>query len=489
MKIPFSFAGLKKVFTRKKRDDIDDDFDFSDFDDDELGESVPSEGEEGAPKEHEEPAADETETTDGGEKGPDGEETPESSPSPEAPDDGYNDEPFPESDYPDVFDDEKKGLSGRGRIIVIAAAASLVLVIGGGAMMFLGGDGEADGGTARVSLAMPEKGAGSGVTALTPPGAEGAGGEGMGQASPDGDGQGLKAAGLLESGVVVPAVSVGAYDKIARIDNVEPLPAAPIPELTETTAEGPLPKVAADGRKPWQVYARPFDARDDRPRISIVVTGLGLSNEATRAAIQRLPPDITLAFSPYGRSLDRWIPDARNAGHEVFLTLPMEPQSFPLDDPGPLAMLTSVPSTMNIQRLDGVMGKGSGYVGLVTEMGSQFSDSEKHLKPIMETLRDRGLMLVDAGDQNVSKAPAMASELGVPRAIVNIVLDNDPAPEAIRARLAELESVAKEYFVAIAIAQPYPSTIAVLREWSMTVKDRNIALAPLSASADKQILP
>ena len=36
---------------------------------------------------------------------------------------------------------------------------------------------------------------------------------------------------------------------------IGPLVPAPDPALVETTADGPLPKIARDGRKPWQVYA------------------------------------------------------------------------------------------------------------------------------------------------------------------------------------------------------------------------------------------
>ena len=74
----------------------------------------------------------------------------------------------------------------------------------------------------------------------------------------------------------------------------------------------------------WQRYARPFDAKDPRPRIAIVITKLGLLHGATAAAIDKLPADVTLSFSPYALDLPEWMAHARTLGHEIMLDLPMD---------------------------------------------------------------------------------------------------------------------------------------------------------------------
>ena len=103
-----------------------------------------------------------------------------------------------------------------------------------------------------------------------------------------------------------------------------------------------MPRIAPDGRKAWQVYARPFDANDQRPRISHRDVHLGLSIAATQAAIQRLPGPVTPRVFALCPRLDHWIALARAAGHEVLLELPMEPFNFPTNDPGPDTLLTSL---------------------------------------------------------------------------------------------------------------------------------------------------
>jgi hypothetical protein len=110
----------------------------------------------------------------------------------------------------------------------------------------------------------------------------------------------------------------------------QPAPARNVaidPRLVETSRHGPLPKIASDGTRPADAYARPGKpgGKPDGLRIAIVVTGLGVSASGTTEALAKLPGPITLAFGPYGTDLDRWVARARGEGHEVLLQVPMEP--------------------------------------------------------------------------------------------------------------------------------------------------------------------
>ncbi len=263
-------------------------------------------------------------------------------------------------------------------------------------------------------------------------------------------------------------------------DNVDP-------ELVERTPQGFLPRVGPDGRQPWQVYARPFDATDERPRLAVVLTSLGLSSAATEAAIQGLPGGITLAFQPYGEDLQQWIGLARAAGHEVLLNLPMEPVDYPSSDPGPQALFTALTPQENLTRLDWVLSRVTGYVGVTNFMGSRFTTSRDAMLPVVQTLKDRGLLLLDSRASARSVAATLATELAVPRAINDRFLDTGEVTRvSIDARLAEAERIALEVGTSVVIGQPYPVTIERLRAWALDLESRGIALAPLSAVVDLQ---
>jgi polysaccharide deacetylase 2 family uncharacterized protein YibQ len=258
------------------------------------------------------------------------------------------------------------------------------------------------------------------------------------------------------------------------------LAAAPVAELTEQTQTGPLPKIAQDGRQPWRVYGRPYDSGEKRPRIAIIVTGLGMSNEATNNAI-KLRPEVTLAFAPFADKLKLWVDEARNGGHEVLLTVPMEPDSYPKNDPGPATLLTSLTEDSNSVRLTGMLTRASGYVGMINVQGGRFLAEPATLRPVLAQRRPRGLLFVESRTAAASAVPTIARELALPYAQVDRVLDQTPSKRAIDKQLAELEATARRKGYAIGLAGTYPVTVERLNAWLPTLQAKGIAIVPVTA--------
>ena len=152
-----------------------------------------------------------------------------------------------------------------------------------------------------------------------------------------GDGEGMQpvAVAPLPAPAEVAEGLAAALDTIDAVDTVHAVDAAH----------------SEQQRERWREHARPFDGADTRPLVAVVVGGLGLLAESTESAINDLPGGVTLSFLPYGRNVDHWVQLARKAGHEVLLDLPMEPMNYPVDDPGPKALLTALPAEDNAERL------------------------------------------------------------------------------------------------------------------------------------------
>jgi polysaccharide deacetylase 2 family uncharacterized protein YibQ len=274
--------------------------------------------------------------------------------------------------------------------------------------------------------------------------------------------------------------------KLPRAQTGPALSPAPDPKLVRASAVGPLPIIGADGRAPWKVYARPFDAADTRPRIAIVVAGLGLSGAATEAAIQGLPGAITLAFAPYADDLGSWLTAARAAGHEVLINVPMEPLDYPRNDPGPLTLLTSLDSKANVERLEWMLGRAVGYVGIADFMGSRFTASRRNLRPVLQSLAERGLMFVDSRSSGDSVVPEVAQEVGVPWVQSTQSLDEVVTRSAIDARLAELERRARDQGRAVGVGAPFPATLERVAQWAMEADKKGFLLVPVSALANEK---
>jgi polysaccharide deacetylase 2 family uncharacterized protein YibQ len=244
----------------------------------------------------------------------------------------------------------------------------------------------------------------------------------------------------------------------------------------------------ATGDPPWKHFARPFPPSDIRPRIAIVITGLGIVREDyTVAAIGRLPPDVTLSFSPYGHRLPELMAAARKASHEVLLELPMEPRTYPTDNPGPQALLTSLGDAENARRLEWVLSQGQGYVGIATHMGSRFTADAAKLKPVLQTLATRGLLYLDSLYGAGSTGPQLAADLKMARTTNDQFIafeESKQSRAAIDASLGRLEQLARAKGHAVATVLPVPAAIDALSEWARTLDGKGIALAPISAVAE-----
>jgi len=231
--------------------------------------------------------------------------------------------------------------------------------------------------------------------------------------------------------------------------------------------------------------ARNFNLEDRRPRVAVVLSDLGPSVQAAEAAIRMLPPEVTLAFSPYAENLSSLIQQARTAGHEVLINVPMEAAPG-ARDPGPQSLQAALAPRQNLDRLESLLGRTSGVVGVNAYLGPRFATTAPALKPVLEAVNQRGLMLLDGKVAPQSLTPSLASELGLPRALADRVIDEDPARGSIEQRLTEVERIARESGTAIAIGGPLPITYERLALWLPTLQSKGLALAPITAVANRQ---
>jgi len=258
-----------------------------------------------------------------------------------------------------------------------------------------------------------------------------------------------------------------------RLSGAGALPAAPIAGLSAPGPGGLLPIIAPDGRASWKAYARPF-ADDGRPKIALVIGGLGLNPDQTRQAIDALPPEVTLSFSPYAENLQAQIDRARAAGHEVMVELPMEPLDYPDNDPGPYTLLSSAQPSEIQTKLDWLMSRATGYFAVTNVFGSRFLGQDKAMAPVIQTLRQRGVAFIDDGQ-------AAARGGGLHRASLGPKIDADLDSTAIDNQLLSLEAAALQSGAALGTGSDYPLTVNQVQKWATAVRDRGYALAPASA--------
>ena len=128
------------------------------------------------------------------------------------------------------------------------------------------------------------------------------------------------------------------------------------------------------------------------------------------------------------------------------------------------------------------------YVGLMNSMGSLFIQDGIRLKPILEAIKARGLMFLDSGQTRKSQVPKLSTQIGLPRAISNLIIDRKPSKAAINRQLTRLENIAHKQTVSIGILHPYPVSLEAVIAWIKTLDQKKIMLGPISSMADIQLI-
>ncbi|MBK8543125.1 MAG: divergent polysaccharide deacetylase family protein [Caulobacteraceae bacterium] len=261
-----------------------------------------------------------------------------------------------------------------------------------------------------------------------------------------------------------------------------PLPRAPLAGLFENGPSGrPLPIIASNGRTPAQAYARPFTAQQGRPKVAIIIGGLGFNAAATTQAIDELPAEITLSFVPYSQNLQSWIDRARARGHEVMLELPMEPFDPDADDTGPQTLLATAPAQQNITRLEQLLSLGTGYFGVTNYQGARFATSGQASAPVVQALRRRGLSFISSGIGQRTALSVEAQRAQLPNTAADRIIDARREADAIDDQLLNLEALALQNQSAIGAGFAYPVTMEQVGRWARDVESRGYQLAPASA--------
>src|SRR4051812_24075064 len=263
-----------------------------------------------------------------------------------------------------------------------------------------------------------------------------------------------------------------------------PVPMAGVDQrLLEKSRYGMIP-VVADGLKPFTVYAAEADRAKaaKMPVVAIVVGGLGVGAAKTADAIMKLPPAMTLAFTPYGADPTKLAERARAQRHEILLQIPMEPFDYPDNDPGPQTLLSTLGAEQNLDRLYWHLSRFQGYAGIANFMGARFVVSDAVMQPIVREAAKRGLGYLDDGSAPRSVASSLAASQTMPFARADLTIDSVPTAVEIDRALTKLEAIARERGVAVGMASALPISIDRLAAWSKALEGRGIMLVPLTTA-------
>lgn len=217
---------------------------------------------------------------------------------------------------------------------------------------------------------------------------------------------------------------------------------------------------------------------DPAPRLTIVLSGMGMDKAATAQALA-LPLPVTFAVLPFAPEAAATAQAAHEAGREVLVAVPMETRQSPFVKAGPGEVTTSMSEEEMRILLDDALGHVPYASGAVNHMGSRLTANRTASRRFCEILARSGLYALDDRTHEESLLYAEARRRGLPAWRRTLRLNEGPASEAAAlSLLKEAEETARAKGHAVVIGNPDPQILAALKRWSEE-RDKAVRVVPL----------
>ena len=238
-----------------------------------------------------------------------------------------------------------------------------------------------------------------------------------------------------------------------------------VPGLSEEVNGMVLPKISDNGQKPWVEYGKTENVQPNFYKVAIVLKNLGMDSMITTAAIETMPANMSLSFSPYGRDLNIAVRHAREFGHETYVDWLLCSKNFLKADSGPMAMSITQNKEENLRRAEASLNVRAPIGGMVVNNGIADETVAEHLQVIMTDMQKRGLLMIDAtGEDGIDKVNIP----GLARRKADIVIDTQFVRNDIDEQLKQAEIIAKNNGSVLIAATPKPVVLHALKDWVET---------------------
>ncbi len=271
----------------------------------------------------------------------------------------------------------------------------------------------------------------------------------------------------------------------------------PEPGETAATPEGTSPKPEEGSKEaasaPIEIESAPAlpagatpesivpPAYNGKARLVVIITGMGLDHSLAEAAA-RLPPGVALSFSPYSNNLEQWIQSVRKVGHQALLDLPLEPEGYPLTDPGPLAILNDASKEKNLFRLKSLLTAAKDYTAVLAPEDETVTRSLVTALPLIDGLHKQGTTLIYNEKPANASLRQDAESVGLSIYPHFMVADETLSQEAIDGKLEEArKAVMEEGQTVLVVGHAYPLTVKRISAWLKKLHDAGLDVSPVSS--------
>jgi len=216
-------------------------------------------------------------------------------------------------------------------------------------------------------------------------------------------------------------------------------------------------------------------------QISVIIDDIGYDLRLVED-LMRIEAPIAFAILPHTPHAREAARRLHAAGKEILLHLPMEPRSYPANNPGKGALFVDMEERQIRRQFETDLSAVPYVSGVNNHMGSRFMEDEAGLAVVMEQLAKKRLFFVDSLTTPDSRARSAAARAGVRYASRAVFIDHTPDHATVLANLLQLPPRGREQGKPLLmIGHPHPDTVRALREAQPLWQKEGVRMIPLSA--------
>jgi|GEM_PF-354370 len=213
-------------------------------------------------------------------------------------------------------------------------------------------------------------------------------------------------------------------------------------------------------------------------RLALIIDDFGAIDNQAAADILALPVTLTAAVIPGHPSSQTVARKAGEAGHEVFVHLPMQPRDGETGEQNPIQV--DLDEDEIRRRVRWALNEIPGASGVNNHMGSLATENEKVMRAVLEEIKSAGLFFVDSRTSSASVACRVAEEVGIVCVKSESFLDYQDEDANIEEELEKLADKALQEGTAVGIGHVKASTYGVLKEMIPRLENKGIRFCGVS---------
>jgi hypothetical protein len=229
-------------------------------------------------------------------------------------------------------------------------------------------------------------------------------------------------------------------------------------------------------------YAKVSKKVQQKTQLAIIVDDFGMHNDELVDKFCSLDKNITFAILPDQKFSVHIMQKAAETGHETLIHVPMEPVSYPKNNPGTNAIFVHHSEKEIRRRMEKFIRQLPLCIGANNHMGSLATTDEAVMKVILSVIKDNDLIFIDSRTSSSSIAFDLAKQMIIPTFESSLFLDTpDITDHVMNKKISQLIEMAKYRDKILVITHcATEERFRFLQKFIRKIESQNFELIPVS---------